>query len=199
MITGDEDMDNKIYYFLFFVDISGSMLGKNISVVNAAIAEAINVIQQSNVEKKCNVQIGIYSFNDKVYTVTKLNSIEYVTSPILRIVPDKEGFYSLSSFNSLYNGMNELFNRMKYDANRDCVFLFVASDGKATDIENDIIIHSLRNNPIYQNAEKYISLPDLEWQNVQNNVKQFVENNSSNAISLEQLPDLIAKLQVLIN
>lgn len=190
-------MNDKIFYFLFFIDVSGSMLGKNISVVNAAITECINVLQQSYNERKSNIQVGIYTFSERVYTAINLQPIQSIASPLIRVIPDSEGFYALSSYLCLYNGMEKLFHRMAFNSEKDNAFIFLASDGKSTDSTYNAT-ETIKQYPIYQKAYKYIALTDDNPKQIKDDVIAFIDGNISNVIPLEQLPDVITKLQVLL-
>lgn len=189
---------NNTFYFIFFIDVSGSMLGKNISVVNAALTECINSLQLAHTGHNSNIQLGIYSFSEKVYEVVRLRPICDVDSPLIRVVPDREGFYSLSSYSCLYNGIERLFQNIKFDINRDDAFIFIATDGKSTDSNNDTIIKNVKRFPIYQKALKYIALTDDNYKSMRADVLAFVDGVTDNIIPLDQLPDMIAKLQVVL-
>lgn len=189
---------NKTFYFIFFIDVSGSMLGKNISVVNAALTECINILQSAHTGHNSDIQLGIFSFSERVYKVVHLRPICDIDSPLIRVVPDREGFYSLSSYTCLYNGMERLFQNLKFDINKDNAFIFIATDGKSTDSKNDTIIKNVKHFPIYQKALKYIALTDGNVKNLKEDVLAFVDGVTDNIIPLDQLPDMIAKLQVLL-
>lgn len=189
---------NNTFYFIFFIDVSGSMFGKNISVVNAALTECINFLQLAHTGHNSNIQLGIYSFSERVYEVVHLRPISDIDSPLIHVVPDREGFYSLSSYTCLYNGMERLFQNLKFDINKDNAFIFIATDGKSTDSNNDAIIKNVKRFPIYQKALKYIAITDDNVKNLQTDVLAFVDGVTDNIIPLDQLPDMIAKLQVLL-
>lgn len=189
---------NNTFYFIFFIDVSGSMFGKNISVVNAALTECINSLQLAHTGHYSNIQLGIFSFGEKVYEVVHLRPICDIDSPLIRVVPDREGFYSLSSYTCLYNGMERLFQNLKFDTNKDNAFIFIATDGKSTDSKNDTIVKNLKRFPIYQKALKYIAITDGDVKNLKADVLAFVDGVTDNIIPLDQLPDMIAKLQVLL-
>lgn len=191
-------MNNNTSYFIFFIDVSGSMYGKNISVVNAALTECINSLQLAHTGHNSNIQLGIYSFSERVYEVVRLRPIRDIDSPLIRVVPDREGFYSLSSYTCLYNGMEKIFQKLKFDTNNDNAFVFIATDGKSTDHKNDTVIKNVKHFPIYQKALKYIALTDDNVKNVKAEVLAFVDGVTDNIIPLDQLPDMIAKLQVLL-
>lgn len=191
-------MNDKNFYFLFFIDVSGSMLGKQISCVNAALSECINVFHQTEADSYSKARIGIYSFSEKVFTVIGLQPIHHISSPQLRVASDNDGFYSLSSFTALFKGMKKLFESIPFRSEIDNAYIFLVSDGKSTDFKDDALIQSVQQFPIYQKALKYFALAGDDVHQISEDAAAFTEGAESDVIGLEQLPDVVAKLQVVL-
>ena len=185
--------------FLFVVDVSGSMYGQRIASVNAALAECMAELRQIAASGNYAIKASVVTFAEKMQ-VYKMN--EYpgeMDLPQLKVEPQEDGFYLLTSYSCLYKGLMYLFQKEKIqDGNQGKnTFIFLFSDAKPVDSKKYADSYrEIQQCVPFKNAEKYVAYADEESDEYNKNTVMFVDYKAEHIKRISGIAGEIGKLQM---
>ena len=180
---------------IFLVDTSGSMFGQKIEAVNAAIAECLEVIRNHNNDN--SIQMGYATFDEKWEDFVVKDDIGAVS---FKVRSNSDGFYSLTSFRCLYEGMErclEVFGNEKNNGkSRLCLFLI--TDGKPADSgEYTEVLERVKSMNVFRNAERYVALVGSDANGMGNDILEFVGYKADKIVKLNDAASALLKVSFL--
>ena len=179
-------MSNKVT-ILFLIDTSGSMYGRRIEAVNAALVECMNVLDMS--PRKNDISVGYVRFDERMGTLILQNDF---TPKTYSVKANSDGFYNTTSFACLYNGLYDVIGDLQ---DVDSLYMFLISDGKPVDSgEYNEIYERVNSNNVFKNAERYVAVVGDEDLRMNDDVLKFVGSNAANVVKLRDISSLFAKL-----
>ena len=179
-------MSNKVT-ILFLIDTSGSMYGRRIEAVNAALVECMNVLDMSS--RKNDISVGYVRFDERIGTLILQNDF---TPKTYSVKANSDGFYNTTSFACLYNGLYDVIGDLQ---DVDSLYMFLISDGKPVDSgEYNEIYERVNNNSVFKKAERYVAVVGDEDLRINEDELKFVGSYADNVIKLRDLSSLFAKL-----
>ena len=176
---------------IFIVDTSGSMFGKKIEAVNAAIAECTEVIRNHNVNN--SLQVGYASFNEKWGNLVIKNDIGTVS---FRVQANADGFFNLTSFQCLYEGLEKELD--DFSTSKSGLCLFLITDGKPADGgEYTDILERVKNMNTFRNSERYVAIVGSEENGMNNDILEFVGQKADRIVNLNDAASTLLKVSFL--
>lgn len=185
--------------FLFVADVSGSMYGKKIASVNAAITECLAELRQMDHSDDYDIKVSIITFSEKMQLHKLCEKIGNVGTPHLKVEPQEDGFYRVTSFSHLYSSLSYLFERQVINDSSQGknTFIFLFSDAKPVDAEeSEKILEQIQTNTYYKNAAKYVAYVDEESDKYNKNTIRFVDYQAERIVRVADMPNEIGKLQM---
>lgn len=177
--------------FWFIVDVSGSMYGENIASVHASLAECMNELKAPNAIADKEIYVKILTFSDTLEVLNEGEEIKDFVLPQFIVKEDEDGFYSVTSYKCLYEG---IYHLLAEDSEKD--YYFLLTDGKVIDTdEYEEALERIQNCLAYKNAEKYVALVGTENHMIDNDIMKFVDFKGDRIAELGQLSDVISKLR----
>ena len=185
------NVDLSKHTVILFVDVSGSMYGQKIEAVNAAIAECVEVIRNHNINN--SIQIGYAAFDDKwrdFMIKEDVGSINY------KICPNADGFYNLTYFQRLYEGIEKCLSVFNNAKTKLCLLLI--TDGKPADSgEYTEVLERVKSMDSFRRAERYVALVGNDTNGRDNDVLEFVGFKADKIVKLHEVADTLRKVSFL--
>ncbi len=179
-------MNNKVTV-LFLIDTSGSMYGRRIEAVNAALVECMHVLEGS--PRKNDISVGFVRFDERMGTLILQNDF---TPKSYSVKANSDGFYNTTSFACMYNGLYDVLFDLQ-DGNE--LYMLLISDGKTVDSgEYTEISEKVNSNSAFKNAERYVAVVGDDDLRMNDDVLKFVGSNAANIIKLRDLSSTFARL-----
>lgn len=185
--------------FVFLADVSGSMFGQKIASVNAVLNECVAELKQIGSMPAYDIDVSVFGFADKMITYKLNEKIADLESPILKVEKQADGFYMITSFTSLYEGIKKLFaeNHIDDGADGKNTFVILITDGKAVDSdEYQTAYDQARDCQAFRNAVKYAAFADEKADKYNKETIKFVDYQADRICRLTDLSGEINKLQM---
>ena len=176
---------------IFIIDTSGSMYGQKIVAVNAAIAECAEVVR--NYDKNSNLQIGYATFDERWGGISLKKNIDIET---FKITANPDGFYRLTSFQVLYEGLE---NELCISDNNCCALcLVLVTDGKPADSgEYTDVLERVKSTNVFRYAERFVALVGNDVNGMDNDVLEFVGFKADRVVKLNDAASALLKVSFL--
>jgi len=189
----------EIINFLFVVDVSGSMYGQKIASVNASLTECMAELKQIEYSSKCDLRISIVTFAEKMQIHKVNEKPENISSPHLKVEPQADGLYLITSFGCLYKGLKYLFDNKKISDGKQGknTFVFLFSDAKPVDEKayNDAY-EAIQNCIEFKNATKYVGYVEDGSDKFNRETVKFVDYKADHIVRSSEVSGEIGKLQM---
>ena len=186
--------------FVFLADVSGSMYGTKIASVNAVLNECIAELKQIGQNMSgYDIEVSVFGFAESMKTYSMCEKIASVESPVLKVEKHADGFYMLTSFTCLYEGITKLFKEKYIDDGEDGIntFVILITDGKAVDSdEYEFAYDQAKACSAFRKAAKYVGFADESADKYNQETVKFVEYQANRICSLIDLPMEINNLQM---
>lgn len=183
--------------FIFAVDVSGSMYGQKIASANAVLRECLDEIKNINDTGRYELKVSVVTFADKMWMNLQNKDGMNVISPKLEVKKNPDGFYPITSFGSLYRGLQVLFGDQKFSVERGDkhTFLFLITDAKPVDqFAEDF--HKLNSMETYKKTAKYVAVTDDQQEKYSNVTVEFVDYKADRIVRMSDLPNEIRKIKI---
>lgn len=178
---------------LFIADVSGSMYGEKIQSVNAAIAECLGVLREGKNKGK-NIKVGYVNFHEEM---SALSFDENPDSGVFKVSPDEGGFYHLTSFACMYDGLYHILEKM--DESYENLCLILITDGKPVDSgEYSVSLEKVKSLDVFRNAQKFVALARDEINAMDKDMLEFVRFNGDKIVKLSDLSISLSRLDMLL-
>ena len=183
-------VSKSIVTVIFIVDTSGSMCGQKIESVNAAVAECLGVLIKYQTGNE-NLMTGFLTFDEKAGDLVWERD---GGAAVFKVKPKSNGFYSMTSFSCLYEGLYAVLRECQTD--RLCLFLI--TDGRPTDSgEYADALEKVKSLEVFRRADRYVVLSGNDTGGIGNDVLEFVGFQADKIIHLSDLSGCMAKVQML--
>lgn len=182
---------SKVANIFFIIDVSGSMYGKNINVVNNAFRKEIEKYKEHySVPSNVNVELSVLSYSSDAtwQNKTPLNIHEYQWVDLEAFGVTSYGL-ALSKLNAALSFKDGFFSTSKEYMKPLLVFL---TDGQPTD-NWKVIYNEITNNIIFNESIKYYISIGIDIDNI------IEIPNRSTIFSLNKIEDLGSSLNYIIN
>ena len=149
----------EIVNFLFVIDVSGSMYGQKIASVNASLTECLAELKQIGYSERYDIRVSMLTFAEKMQLHKINEKPDNISVAHIKVVPQADGLYLITSFGCLYKGLKYLFDNKKIsDGNQGKnTFIFLFSDAKPIDEkEYNAAYEAIQNCTGFKNATKYV-------------------------------------------
>ena len=174
-------MKKEIATFLFLIDISGSMHGQKISSVNAALTESMEVLKNKKETYHREVKVGFLTFSDKMDSIIWCDQL---VSPSFSVEPNEDGFYSITSYKCLYDG---LYHFLISSDDLGDLYIILITDGKTTEKRREYDESFERANSLdsFRCANRYAAIVDLDIDKglanniADNDILEFLSGNDA--------------------
>lgn len=185
--------------FWFVVDVSGSMYGQKIATVNAALAECLSELKQIGYSEKCDIKVGIITFAEKM-KIQKMNErLESVGTPQIKVEPQDDGLYPITSFACLYKGLKYIFEAKEVSdgKNGKNTFVLLFTDAKPVDKKKyDAVYETIQNCSGFKNAMKYVAYVEDESDRFNKETVKFVDYKAERIVQVSEMSAEIGKLRM---
>lgn len=184
--------------FLFVVDVSGSMYGQKIASVNGVLAECLSEIRQLAAATNYEILVSVAIFAEKMRMEVQNEPAVKVSTPRLQVVKQSSGFYPLTSYSCLYQGMEAIFeNNMLNDGNKgNNTFVFLFSDGKPDSEAYERALRTAKSSETFRNAIKYVVLTNMKSKEFRRDILLFADGREERVLEEQEVPAEIGKLQM---
>ncbi len=177
---------------IFIVDTSGSMYGQKIAAVNAAIAECLAVLRKYQ-NKNENLMTGYITFDEKIGNFILKKDLGTV---VFKVEPNGSGFYNMTLFSCLYEGMDKVLRN--YQNFRSDLCLFLITDGKPADSgEYTEPLEKVKSLEPFRRADRYVVLVGNDVNGMDNDVLEFVGFKANQVVQLSDLSGVLERMQML--
>ena len=148
----------KTVTLLFLIDTSGSMHDQKISSVNAALTECMAVLNKKTSHPMEELIVGFLTFSDQM---NQIIWCEHLTPPSFSVKPKGDGFYGITSYKCLYDGLYDFLNNA---GDLGQLYIVLITDGKTTEKRRDYDESFERTNSLnaFRNAKRYAAIVDLD-------------------------------------
>ena len=173
---------------MFVVDTSGSMYSNKISAVNAALYECVGVIREK-IRDGLDINVFYSSFDETMKPISKLDNILDRNLPKFETI-EENGFYKLTSFSKLYDGLIAFFEDRNYSLSE--VLIVLITDGKAVDsMKYESKLNKIKNIKGFRKAIKIVARVDGGLYSSSQDLFEFVDNNANRICELSGLANEI--------
>lgn len=173
------------------VDTSGSLYSNKISSVNAALVECMGVIRHK-IKNKIDLAVYYGEFNENMNPIVRHKNIADENVPNFE-TKEENGFYKLTIFSKLYDGLVDFFEAKKYEEGDFIIILF--TDGKAIDsMRYEAQLNRTRNITQFRDAIKIVARIDGSITSSSQDLFEFVDNNASRIIEISILANELDSL-----
>lgn len=187
------------FNFLFVIDVSGSMYGQKIAAVNASLTECLAELRQIGASANYDIKVNIATFAEKMQLHILNEKPENIGAPHIKVEPQTDGFYSVTSFTCLYKGLKYLFENKKIMDKKQGknTFVFLFSDAKPVDgNEYKEVLDSIQQCVEFKNSIKYVGFVEDEMDKYNKYTIRFVDYKADQIVRVSEIPGEIRKLQM---
>lgn len=184
---------------LFIIDVSGSMYGQKIASVNASLTECMAELKQIVHVGGHNVKISLITFAEKMRVLKNNENLDSVSIPHINVEAQGDGFYPVTSFGCLYNGLKLIFENSSMWDGKDGknTFVFLFSDAKPVDEKAyNAAYEDIQNNTSFRNSVKYFGYVEDGSDKFNRETVRFVENKADHIVRASEMSGEISKLQM---
>jgi hypothetical protein len=120
-----------------------------------------------------------------------------MTMPTLTVKKGEDGFYPVTSFGSLYRGLQVLYGDGKFhvELGEKHTYLFLLTDAKPVD-EFAEDHKKLQGVPAYKDTVKYVALTEEQTEKYSDTTVEFVDYRADRIVRMEEMPNEIRKLKM---
>lgn len=194
----------EILNFVFVIDVSGSMYGKKIASVNASLTECLYELKQLGCSEEYDIKVSIVTFAEKMNFQHINEKQDNISAPHIKVEPQADGFYSVTSFGCLYNGLNDLLSNDKSDNRKISdgregknTFIFLFSDAKPIDNkEYNEAYEAIQSCTGFKNATKYVGYVEDNSDKFNSETLKFVDYKPDHIVRASEMSGEISKLQM---
>jgi len=175
------------------VDTSGSLYSNKISAVNATLVECMGVIRHK-IRNQIDLSVYYGDFNEVINPIVQLKNM--VDANIRNFETEEEnGFYKLTYFSKLYDGLLDFFETKKYEMGDFLIVLI--TDGKAIDsMQYEAKLNRVKNIKEFRDAIKIVARVDGSITSSSQDLFEFVDNNANRIIEISGLANELDSLIV---
>ena len=186
---------------IFIIDTSGSMHDQKISSVNAALTECMDVLRSYSSKKSNRIDVGFITFNETMNPIIWSNQM---TAPSFSVTPNRDGFYPITSFKCLYEG---LYNSLAGIRQSSEIYMILITDGKATEkrIEYDEAFEKVNTLKQFRDAKRYAAIvgldedPRMAGNKADSDILDFLSgNDAKKRFKLNRLSEEVSKMDFFI-
>lgn len=181
----------KLKNIIFLVDTSGSLYSNKISSVNATLVECMGVIRHK-VMNKTDLAVYYGEFNENMNPIVRHRNIVDENIPNFE-TKEENGFYKLTLFSKLYDGLADFFEAKKYEEGDFLIVLL--TDGKAIDsMRYEAKLNRTKNIKQFRDAIKIVARVDGSITSSSQDLFEFVDNNANRIIEISSLANELDSL-----
>lgn len=185
--------------FLFVIDVSGSMHGQKIASVNASLTECLAELKQMEFSGKYDIKVSMVTFAEKMQLHKINEKPENIGAPHIKVEPQADGFYLVTSFTCLYKGLKHLFENRKITDGKQGKnsFVFLFSDAKPVDGQDYTeAFEAIQHCSEFKNATKYVGFVEEESDIFNKDTVKFVDYKADHIVRASEMSEEIRKLQM---
>ena len=178
---------------IFLVDTSGSLYSDKISAVNATLVECMGVIR-NKIRNQIDLTVYYGNFNEVMSPILRLENMVDANIPNFE-TEEENGFYKLTYFSKLYDGLLDFFEAKKYE--RGDFFIVIVTDGKAIDsMQYEAKLNRVKNVKEFRDAIKIVARVDGSSRSFSHDLFEFVDSNANRIIEISALANELDSLIV---
>lgn len=185
--------------FLFVIDVSGSMYGQKIASVNASLTECLAELKQIGYSGRYDIKVSMVTFAEKMQLHKINEKPDNIGAPHIKVEPQADGLYLITSFGCLYKGLKYLFDNKKIsDSNQGKnTFIFLFSDAKPVDEkEYNAAYEAIQSCTGFKNATKYVGFVEDDSDKFNRETVKFVDYKADHIVRASEMSGEISKLQM---
>lgn len=189
----------EIVNFLFVIDVSGSMYGQKIASVNASLSECIAELKQMAYAGEYDIKVSVVKFAEKMQFDKINEKPENIGAPHIKVEPQADGLYFITSFDCLYKGIKNLFDTKKISDGKQGknTFIFLFSDAKPVDEKAyHVAYEAIQNCTEFKNATKYVGYTEEDSDKFNRETVKFVDYKADRIVRASEISREISKLQM---
>lgn len=185
--------------FLFVIDVSGSMYGQKIASVNASLAECMTELKQIGYSDRYVFKVSILTFAEKMKLHKVNEKPDNIGAPHIKVEPQADGLYLITSFGCLYKGLKYLFDNKKISDGKQGknTFIFLFTDAKPVDQnEYNAAYEAIQNCTGFKNAVKYVGYVEDDSDKFNRETVKFVDYKADHIVRVSEISGEFSKLQM---
>lgn len=176
--------NNNTLDLVFLIDTSGSMYSNKMAAVNAALVECVEVIRANIRQSGSAVNVKYMTFNSDASDLKHIPDISNTGFPKHK-VESKDGFYKLTRFEALYDGIISFMDGMG-NANAGLILI---TDGKAIDTDKyREKLELVKSNDFFRKAKRVAVCVEKDAFITDVDLLEFVGYKADKIIDLQRLP-----------
>lgn len=178
---------------IFLIDTSGSMYGNKIAALNASMVECWETLRAYSRKHKGLLKIGYATFDEKMSTIMFVPNMEEAEAPQFSVDKRSDGYYALTSFRCIYEGIeNYIKNRKDKDATH-CFYL--VTDGKPVDsLKYTEIMEQVKSTDVFRHAKRIAAVVEKDSNSVDKDLLEFVGYKADKVIELNHLSNEVEQM-----
>ncbi len=185
--------------FLFVIDVSGSMYGQKIASVNASLTECIAELKQIGYAERYDFKVSMLTFAEKMQLYKVNEKPDNMGAPHIKVEPQADGLYLITSFECLYKGLKYLFDNKTISDGKQGknTFIFLFTDAKPVDQkEYNAAYEAIQNCTEFKNAAKYVGYAEDNSDKFNRETVKFVDYKADHIVRVSEMSGEISKLQI---
>lgn len=185
--------------FLFVIDVSGSMYGQKIASVNASLTECMAELKQIGYSDRYDFKVSMMTFAEKMQLHKVNEKPDNIGAPHIKVEPQADGLYLITSFGCLYKGLKILFDNKKISDGKQGknTFIFLFTDAKPVDQkEYNAAYEAIQNCTGFKNAIKYVGYVEDDSDKFNRETVKFVDYKADHIVRASEMSGKISKLQM---
>ena len=189
----------ELLQFLFLVDLSGSMVGENIAIINAVFQECLAELRLLKDSGYFDVRVSIFTFAEKLVQIKREEAPDSIAWNDIQITPGADGFFDIASRKTLYEGLDELCSAggIQDGAGGTHTYIFLFSDGRLVDpAEYGNALHKVKTNNYFLQSVKIAALTAGAQESNSGFALEFTGGRAENIIPASEAPQEISKLRL---
>ena len=185
--------------FLFVIDVSGSMYGQKIASVNASLTECMAELKQIEYSGRYDLKVSMVTFAEKMQLHKYNEKPDNMGAPHIKVEPQADGLYLITSFGCLYKGLKYLFDNIKISDGKQGknTFIFLFTDANPIDQnEYNAAYEAIQNCTGFKNAAKYVGYVEDDSDKFNRETVKFVDYKADHIVRVSEMSGEISKLQM---